>query len=194
MEKLRCLFLGYSSKQTKIIKFLKDKKITVDQNRNKKTNSQIINKYDLCISYGYRRILNYKTLKQLKRPIVNLHISYLPYNKGIYPNLNAFINNTPKGVTIHEIDKGIDTGKIIFQKKINLKISEKTTFRDTYKILRNEMEKLFFKHFKSLILNNYKSFNQKKINLKKYRTYKNKINWNIPIKSFLNKNFKKNAY
>ena len=109
MEKLRCLFLGYSSKQTKIIKFLKDKKITVDQNRNKKTNSQIINKYDLCISYGYRRILNYKTLKQLKRPIVNLHISYLPYNKGIYPNLNAFINNTPKGVTIHEIDKGIDT-------------------------------------------------------------------------------------
>lgn len=49
-------------------------------------------------------------------------MSYLPYNKGTHPNYWSFIENTPKGVMIHEIDKGIDTGNIIVQKKIKLNI------------------------------------------------------------------------
>ena len=69
------------------------------------------------MSFGYRKIIHNKILKKLHKPIVNLHISYLPYNRGSHPAFWAFLDRTPSGVTIHELDKGIDTGKIIFQKK-----------------------------------------------------------------------------
>ena len=51
------------------------------------------------------------------------------------------------GVTIHEINSGIDTGPIIFQKKIEFNIMQKKhdTFSKTYKILRFEIEKLLNK-------------------------------------------------
>ena len=88
---IKCLFLGYNSKQTKFISFLNNKKINVVQKKNYKVNSKIINKYDVCICYGYRKILKQSILKKLSRPIINLHISYLPYNRGVYPNLNSFI-------------------------------------------------------------------------------------------------------
>jgi len=45
----------------------------------------------------------------------------LPYNKGSHPNFWSFIENSPKGVSIHEIDEGIDTGKLIASKKLLLK-------------------------------------------------------------------------
>ena len=45
-------------------------------------------------------------------------MSFLPYNRGSHPNFWSFIDDTPKGITIHEIDEGADTGNIVFQKKI----------------------------------------------------------------------------
>lgn len=51
---------------------------------------------------------------------INLHPGYLPFNRGMNPNVWPFIENTPAGVTIHYIDEGIDTGDIIAQKKIPL--------------------------------------------------------------------------
>ena len=102
---------------------------------------------------------------------------------------SIFIKKNPKGVSIHEIDKGLDTGKIIFQKKIFFKITNKTNFRDTYKILRKEVEKLFIKNYKNLVFNKYKAKKQKKLSLKNQKTFKSKINWNIPIKKYLSKNY-----
>ena len=162
IHKKKCLFLGYDSKQTKLVSFLKRKKIIVVEHKNKKISSNKIKKFDFCISYGYRKIISSQIIKKLKRPIINLHISYLPFNRGSNPNLWSFINNTPKGVTIHEIDKGLDTGRIIFQKKILFRLTNKTTFKNTYDVLRNEIEKLFIKNFKKIILYKYKSSKQKK--------------------------------
>ena len=81
------------------------------------------------------------------RQAINLHISYLPFNRGAHPNFWSFVDNSPKGVTIHEIDEGLDTGPIIHQKKLsfNIKKKESDTFFKTYKILNNEIQKLFFK-------------------------------------------------
>jgi phosphoribosylglycinamide formyltransferase-1 len=50
--------------------------------------------------------------------IVNIHPSLLP----LYPGLNSYerafySNDSHSGVTLHFVDYGIDTGKIIFQKK-----------------------------------------------------------------------------
>ena len=89
-------------------------------------------------------------------------MSYLPYNRGSHPNFWSFVEGTPSGVTIHEVNKGIDTGKIIAQKKINFKLKKnsKITFFQSYKILFNELEKLFLKNLKNLITGNYKTRKQ----------------------------------
>ena len=63
-----------------------------------------------------------KKLYQNIKKIINLHISYLPYNKGAHPNFWSFADNTPSGVTIHEVNENLDSGNIIFQKKIEFDI------------------------------------------------------------------------
>ncbi len=186
MKNKTCLFLGYNSKKTKLINFLKSKKIVVTQHQNKILSKNLIRKYDFIISFGYRKIIPSKILSSLKRPIINLHISYLPYNRGAYSNFWSFLKNTPKGVSIHEIDKGIDTGDILFRKKIIFKLNKNTSFRSTYKILFNEIEKLFKKNYKPIVDGNYKKKKQlskKKLNLKS-ELPKN-FNWNISILKFL---------
>ena len=182
----RCLFLGYDSKKTTLINFLRSKKIKVTQYKNKKLSYKIAKRYDYIISFGYRKIISKKIISKIKRPIINLHISYLPYNRGAYSNFWSFINNTPKGVTIHEIDNGIDTGKIIFRKKISFKLNNKITFQSTYKVLILEIEKLFKKKYKMIISNGYKPKKQltkTRLNLKK--DLPNISNWDISIKYFI---------
>ena len=182
----RCLFLGYDSKKTTLINFLRSKKIKVNQYKNKKLSYKIAKRYDYIISFGYRKIISKKIISKIKRPIINLHISYLPYNRGAYSNFWSFINNTPKGVTIHEIDNGIDTGKIIFRKKISFKLNNKITFQSTYKVLILEIEKLFKKKYKMIISNGYKPKKQltkTRLNLKK--DLPNISNWDISIKYFI---------
>ena len=71
-------------------------KITID----------IAEQYDFIISFGYRHIIKEDIIDKFINKIINLHISYLPYNKGADPNLWSYLENTPKGVTIHYIDKG----------------------------------------------------------------------------------------
>jgi methionyl-tRNA formyltransferase len=68
---------------------------------------------DFLASHGYRHIIKPSVLDRLPRRAVNLHISYLPWNRGADPNLWSFIENTPKGVSIHYLDAGVDTGDII---------------------------------------------------------------------------------
>ena len=56
-------------------------------------------------------------LDQINYRAINLHISYLPWNRGADPNLWSAVG-MPKGVTIHYINDGFDTGDILFQKAI----------------------------------------------------------------------------
>ena len=108
---MKCLLLGYSRKKTKLINFLKKKKIKVVNKKNKLILSDI-SKYDLIITFGYRKIIKNNILNKLEKPILNLHMSFSPHNRGAYPNFWSFYDNTKKGVTIHKIDKGVDTGPI----------------------------------------------------------------------------------
>ena len=108
---MKCLFLGYNRSETKLVSFLKKKGYSVKQT--KKNISQEASNYDLIISFGYRKVIKKNVLNSLKRPIINLHMSYLPYNRGSHPNFWSFYKNTPKGVSIHEINELLDGGPII---------------------------------------------------------------------------------
>lgn len=55
---------------------------------------------------------------------INLHTSYLPYGKGKHPHYWSLVDEKPYGVTVMKIDSGLDTGQIIFQKKIEISWSD----------------------------------------------------------------------
>jgi methionyl-tRNA formyltransferase len=70
----------------------------------------------LSIFFGYILLPDFFQL--FPAGVVNLHPSYLPYNRGTYPNVWSIIEETPAGVSVHYIDAGIDTGDIIAQRRV----------------------------------------------------------------------------
>lgn len=97
---------------------------------------------DLAVSYGYRHIIRQDVLDALPGRIFNLHISYLPWNRGADPNFWSFVEGTPKGVTIHIVDSGLDTGDIVAQREIHMDPSQET-LRSSYERLQAEIQELF---------------------------------------------------
>ena len=59
---MKCLFLGYNKKETKLINFLEKKNIIVVNKTKKITLNDIKNK-DLIVSFGFRKIISSKILK-----------------------------------------------------------------------------------------------------------------------------------
>ena len=78
----------------------------------------------------------------MKNNIINLHISLLPWNRGAYPNVWSFLEDTPKGVTIYIIDEGVDTGSILAQEEIYIDENIET-LRSSYEKLHREIQALF---------------------------------------------------
>ncbi len=70
----------------------------------------------LSVYFGY--ILRRPFLDLFVNGVVNLHPSYLPFNRGAYPNVWSIIDATPAGVTLHFIDEGVDTGAILAQERV----------------------------------------------------------------------------
>lgn len=73
---------------------------------------------DIGLSVLFDYILRPEFLDLFPAGVVNLHPSYLPYNRGQYPNVWSIVERTPAGVTLHYIDAGVDTGDIIAQRQV----------------------------------------------------------------------------
>lgn len=97
---------------------------------------------DIIVSFGYRHLLREPILRSVARPIINIHISYLPWNRGADPNFWSWFEHTPKGVSIHEIDDGIDTGPLLAQAEITFDDPQET-LATTYVKLRTRAVDLF---------------------------------------------------
>lgn len=102
--------------------------------------------FDFLVSYGYRHILTQAVLDLFPDRAVNLHISYLPWNRGADPNLWSFVDGTPKGVTIHYLDVGVDTGDIVAQREVWFDASRET-LATTYAKLHLTLQDLFEEHW-----------------------------------------------
>ena len=162
----------------KAIEYLKDNFNTICLDRPIKVND--IKNIDWVISYGYKYILKSDIIDFTYNPIINLHISYLPFNKGAHPNYWSFVNKTPKGVSIHKIDKGIDTGPIFVQKLVDY--NKNDTLYSFYNKLKYEIEILFIENFKKISNGKIKPFTQKgKGSFHRKRELPDKINWNINV-------------
>ena len=153
------LFLGYSKKDTSLISRI-EKKGRIVIHSSEKISWE--DEFDLIICFGYRHIIKKEQVCKSSAPIINLHVSYLPWNKGAHPNFWSHYDCTPSGVTIHEIDSGIDTGNIIYQRYVNFKNNE-DTFALTYKRLIFEIEDLFNKNIDSILSKSWESKPQRRV-------------------------------
>jgi len=154
----RVLFLGYTSEKTTLIDALVNANCEVWHTQEKIDTTQ---GFDFVISYGYGHILKKSIIESSVAPVINLHISYLPWNRGAHPNFWSFFDCTPSGVSIHLIDEGIDTGPIIYQRYVNFP-KDQITFSQTYRQLIVELESLFKENLKEIISGTYKPLPQRR--------------------------------
>ena len=121
------------------------------------------------ISIHYRYILSDNILKIVQYKAMNLHPSLLPKYRGTKSSVWALINNEKyTGISFHYMNKNIDDGNLLLQKK--LKILDSDNAFSLYHKLISLSIKYFSRAFK-LLLNDYKGYTQ--IGAKSY--YKREI-------------------
>jgi methionyl-tRNA formyltransferase len=110
----------------------------------------------LFLSLEFDKIVNPNKFKSNK--LFNIHFSLLPKYKGMFTSIMPILNNEKAtGVTLHKIDKGIDTGEIIAQKEFEIDLMDNA--RDVYHkyihygilLLKECLEKLLKKSPTSII-------------------------------------------
>ena len=81
--------------------------------------------YDIVIVNG-TRIISKKILAIISSPIINTHVGITPLYRGVHGAYWALINNDEKncGVTVHLVDKGIDTGGVLAQANIKVESTD----------------------------------------------------------------------
>lgn len=81
---------------------------------------------DLVVLAGYLKILNQELIEAYRGHIINIHPSLLPKfgGKGFYGlHVHEAViaaGEKESGATVHYVDVGIDTGKIILQRKLQV--------------------------------------------------------------------------
>ncbi|AOV94427.1 hypothetical protein AQV86_00705 [Nanohaloarchaea archaeon SG9] len=88
---------------------------------------------DIVVSSGFRHKVPGEIIDVPEKGIVNLHPSYLPYNRGSHPYIWPLVDGTPPGVSIHFMTEEIDEGPVIAKEKVG------TSTEDTSKSLRKRL-------------------------------------------------------
>ena len=111
-------------------------------------------KPQLVVSFNYVHLIKEDILQLLAGRIVNLHISYLPWNRGRSPNVWSSIDDTPKGVTIHVLECGLDTGAVIAQREVVMD-EQRDTLATSYQKLMCTIMDLFQENWETLLSGTY---------------------------------------
>ena len=115
--------------QNKVANWCDDKKVIVKKIEN---NSQFIEvvkdfKIDLIITVAYGHILKDELLHLPQYGCINLHYSLLPKYRGAAPVQWAILNGEQTtGVTVFQLDSGMDTGSIYLQQELEIRPNEMT--------------------------------------------------------------------
>lgn len=105
---------------------------------------------DWLILAGYMRLIGETILKPYQGRIINIHPSLLPSFPGldaIGQALEAGVKIT--GVTIHYVDEGMDTGKIIAQEAV--KLEENMTKEELQQAIQRTEHELYPRTIQQLI-------------------------------------------
>jgi phosphoribosylglycinamide formyltransferase-1 len=94
---------------------------------------------DLVVSVGFMRILSPTFVSRFK--IINTHPSMLPLFPGAHAVRDALAaGSTKTGATVHWVDEGVDTGKLITQVEIPiLPEDDEESLHERIKIVEREL-------------------------------------------------------
>jgi hypothetical protein len=85
----------------------------------------------ITVIYSLEGILVQETIEKFTNGIINIHPAKLPDYRGLDASIWSFIEQKTLGVTAYQIDKGVDTGKVIMffplEKKKFTSLREYTT-------------------------------------------------------------------
>ncbi len=111
------------------------------------------NNVDLICLAGFMKILSAKFIEKFYKPILNIHPSLLPKYKGLNTHKRAIRNKDKfSGATVHLVNKKLDAGKIILQKRVKIlksdceKSLEKKVLKIEHKIYSKAIERLLTKY------------------------------------------------
>ena len=91
----------------------------------------------ICLA-GFMKILSGNFIKRFDGKIINIHTSLLPKYKGINTHVKAIKNKDKfSGCTVHFVNKKLDSGKIIMQKKVKI-LKNESPLSLAKKILKQE--------------------------------------------------------
>ena len=109
-----------------------------------KSNLELINKLkpDIGVSVNWNQLIPLKLLQSFKLGVLNAHAGDLPKFKGnAVPNWAILSGEKKIALTIHFMDEGLDSGRIIEKKYY--KLNENTTITEIYEFLEKSCPQLF---------------------------------------------------
>lgn len=105
---------------------------------------------ELVILAGFMKILSPNFISKYEDKIINLHPSLLPSFKGREGIKDAFEYGVKvTGVTVHYVDSGIDTGKIIAQEAVI--VEDKDTLETLEEKIHETEHRLYIKALKMVL-------------------------------------------
>jgi len=108
-------------------------------------------------SLEYEKIINVD--KFISKNLFNFHFSLLPSYRGCHTNFyQIYFGEKKSGVTLHLMDKGIDTGNVIDNNIYKIGIND-TAYFNYQKLLINSY-KLFKKNIQTILNDNFKKKKQ----------------------------------
>tara|TARA_B100001057_G_C22847393_1_gene949630 strand:+ start:2148 stop:3041 length:894 start_codon:yes stop_codon:yes gene_type:complete len=139
-------------------------------------------KCDLFVSMSFNQIFKSRIINLPKYKTINCHAGKLPFYRGRNV-LNWVLINDEKefGITVHYVDKGIDTGDIILQK--SFEITDQDSYETLLKKAYIECANILYDAILMFKKGNVKSYKQNKLNSEGFYCKGRKIgdeilNWN----------------
>ncbi len=140
----RLVFVGSNNNKHKISRYsIQDQSKVVIHNSEKQLLEQLnAADVDVVLLAGYMPILSAKFLKHnFQGRILNSHPSLLPAYKGIVNFEHIMINECMTGVTVHEVTKDVDGGRILDQISIRVPMN---TFAEDFRMQVKAIEQAFY--------------------------------------------------
>ena len=136
-----------------VFSYAKKKKLKIFEEDNLEKDSLIKKLLEsggnVVFSHACRSIIKKKFLDSFNNLVFNIHPSMLPQERGAATYSWRILNGQSfVAATIHQIDEGIDSGPILFQKKVLVKKKNMTPL--DYDILTSDVYRIIFKQFLDL--------------------------------------------
>ncbi len=136
------------SAELSLKKLAAEHKITVFNSLNE------LPKTDILYSVQYHEILKQHHIQQARKIALNLHMAPLPEYRGCNQFSFAIIDGKKEfGTTIHKMDKGIDHGDILFERRFS--IPENCWVHELYEMTFNASLDLFIETIQDILNENY---------------------------------------